>query len=118
MNARNLLLAVALCFGVTETIDIPHTGIPAAAFAVVFFACALWFWRRHSLLAAGVLSAQFLVEVTQAHTWGVALPEEIFAMALGTIGLVAATGVFGGAIDRRRARRIAPRGSVSPAPRS
>jgi hypothetical protein len=105
MNTRNLLLAVAAGFTVMETADIPHTGVPAAVFAVVFLACAAWFWRRNSLVAVAVLSVQFLFEVTQAHTWHVGLPREIFAMVLGTIGLVAAAGVL-------------VRRAVAPAPRS
>jgi len=104
MNARNLLLAVALAFGITETVDIPHTGIPAAVFAVVFFACAVWLWRRGSVVAVAVLVLQFLVEVTQAHTWKVALPLQIFAMTLGTVGLAAAAATL---VARRRHRRTA-----------
>jgi hypothetical protein len=110
MNPRNLLLAAALTLGVTETIDIPHTGVPAAVFAAVFFACAAWFRRRRSLVAVAVLSLQFLVEVTQAHTWNVALAEEAFAMTVGTIGLVGAAGVL---VERIRSHRAkAGAGSV------
>jgi len=94
MNARRLLLAVALVFGITETIDIPHTGAPAAVFAALFFACAAWFWRRRSMIAVAVLTAQLLMEVTQAHTWkGVPLPLQIFTMVVGTVGLAAVVGV-------------------------
>lgn len=100
MNARNVLLAVTLMFGVTETIDIPHTGIPAAAFAVLFFACAAWFWRRRSLVATGILGVMFLVEVTQAHTWKVALAQEVYAMVVGTVGLLAVAGVVVGRLRR------------------
>ena len=105
MNAHKLLLAVTLAFGIAETIDIPHTGIPAAVFALLFFACAAWLWRRRSLIATGIVALLFLFEVTQAHTWkGVSLPLIVYTMVAGTIGLMAATGVF---IDRIRSRRAA-----------
>lgn len=102
MNARNLLLAVALTFGIIETADIPHTGVPAAVFAVLFFACAAWLWRRGSIVAIAILVLQFLVEVTQAHTWNVPLPLEIVAMTLGTIGLAAAVATL---LARHRLRQ-------------
>ncbi len=103
MNAHKLLLAVTLAFGITETIDIPHTGIPAAVFALLFFACAAWLWRRGSLVATAIVTVLLLVEVTQAHTWkGASMPLKVWAMVAGTIGLVAAVGVF---VDRIRSRR-------------
>jgi hypothetical protein len=103
MNAHKLLLAVTLAFGLAETIDIPHTGIPAAVFALLFFACAAWLWRRRSLVATGIVAVLFLFEVTQAHTWkGVSMPLIVYTMVAGTIGLIAATGVF---VDRIRSRR-------------
>jgi hypothetical protein len=103
MNARKLLLVVALVFGITETIDIPHTGAPAAVFAVLFFGCAAWLWRRNSLVAAAILTLQFLVEVGDAHTWkGVSMPLKVSAMVLGTIGLAAAAGFFVSRIRRGR----------------
>ena len=43
MNARNLLLAVTFVLAVTDTVDIVDTGIAAAVFAVLFFACGAWF---------------------------------------------------------------------------
>jgi hypothetical protein len=121
MSPRNLLLAASLALGITETIDIPHTGVPAAVFAAVFFACAAWFRRRRSLIAVAVLSVQFLVEVTQAHTWNVAVAEEVVAMALGTIGLIGAAGVVFERVRNRRAApgagSVGPCASSSPAPR-
>ena len=103
MNAHKLLLAVTLAFGITETIDIPHTGIPAAVFALLFFACAAWLWRRRSLAATAIVTLLFLVEVTQAHTWkGASMPLKVWAMVAGTIGIVAAIAVF---VERIRSRR-------------
>ena len=55
MNARNLLLAVTFVLAVTETVDIVDTGIAAAVFAALFFACGAWFWRRGSMIAATIL---------------------------------------------------------------
>jgi len=112
LNARNLLLAVTLVLGVIETADIPHTGVAAAVFAVLFFACALWHRRRGSMVAVGILALQFLVEVTQAHTWGVALPFEVLVMALGTIGLGAVCAVV---FDRYRRRRSGAARAAAPA---
>jgi len=103
MNAQKLLLAVTFAFGITETIDIPHTGVPAAVFALLFFACAAWLWRRRSLVATAIVTLLFLVEVTQAHTWkGASMPVKVWAMVAGTIGLVAVIGVL---VDRIRNRR-------------
>jgi membrane associated rhomboid family serine protease len=103
MNAQKLLLAVTLVFGVMETIDIPHTGAPAAVFALLFFACAAWLWRRRSLIATAIVTLLLLVEVTQAHTWkGVSMPAKVWAMVAGTIGLVAVVGIV---VDRVRNRR-------------
>ena len=109
MNARKVLLAVTLAFGVTETIDIPHTGVPAAVFAFLFFACGAWYWRRRSMVATAILTLQFLVEVTNAHTWkGVSMPLKVYAMVAATIGLVAAVGVFVERIRNRRSPGIRP----------
>jgi len=107
MKARKLLLAVTVVFAITETADIPHTGIPAAVFAGLFFACGAWFWRRASIVATIVLGLQFLLEVTSAHTWkGVPMPLKVSAMVMGTIGLAAVAGVL---VDRVRQRRLAGR---------
>src|SRR5881396_257793 len=103
MNAHKLLLAVTIAFGITETVDIPHTGVPAAVSALLFFVCAARLWRRRSMIAATIVTLLLLLEVTQAHTWkGASVPLKVWAMAAGTIGLVAAIGVF---IDRFRSRR-------------
>jgi len=105
MNAHKLLLAVTLAFGITETIDIPHTGVLAAVTALLFFACAAWLWRRRSLVATAIVTVLFLLEVTQAHTWkGASMPVKVWAMVAGTIGLVAAIGVV---VERIRGRRTA-----------
>ena len=103
MNARKLLIGVALVFGVTETIDIPHTGAPAAVFAVLFFACGAWLRRRGSLVATAILAVQLLMEISTAHSWkGVSMPEKVYAMVLGAIGLAAVAGVLLGRIRRGR----------------
>ncbi len=87
MTIRKTLIAVALSFGIWETIDIPETG----AIAAVFFVCSLWLWRRSSRVAAVVLALQFTVEATQAHTWKDASPAtKEAALALGTGGILAA----------------------------
>jgi len=91
MTIRNTLIAIALTFGVWEATDIADTGAIAAVFAVLFFACSLWLWRRSSRIAAVVLALQFLVEATQAHTWkDASATAKDAAMALGTAGMIAA----------------------------
>ncbi len=91
MTIRKTLIAVALSFGIWEAIDIPETGAIAAVFAILFFACSLWLWRRSSRVAAVVLALQFTVEATQAHTWKDASPAtKEAALALGTGGILAA----------------------------
>jgi hypothetical protein len=92
MAIRNALIAIALAFAVWETSDIPDTGTIAAVFALLFFACSLWLWRRNSRIAAVVLALQFTIEATQAHTWKDASPTaKDAALALGTAGILAAT---------------------------
>jgi hypothetical protein len=91
MTSRKTLIAVALSFGIWETTDIPDTGAIAAVFAILFFACGLWLWRRSSRIAALVLALQFTIEATQAHTWKDASPAtKEAALALGTAGILAA----------------------------
>ena len=91
MTTRNALIAIALTFGVWEATDIPDTGAIAAAFAVLFFACSLWFWRGSTRIPAIVLALQFTVEATQAHTWkDASATAKDAAMALGTAGIIAA----------------------------
>jgi hypothetical protein len=91
MNVRNASIAIALTFGVWEATDIPDTGAIAAVFAVLFFACSSWLWRRNSRVAAIVLALQFAVEATQAHTWrDASAGAKDAAMVLGTAGAFAA----------------------------
>jgi uncharacterized membrane protein len=93
MTIRNALIAIALSFGVWETTDIPEARAAAAVFALLFFACSLWLWRRRSRAAALVLAIQFTIEATQAHTWkDASTAAKDAATVLGTAGiLVAAT---------------------------
>jgi hypothetical protein len=102
MAIRNTLLAIALAFGIWESIDIPDTGAVAAVFAVLFFACSMWLWRRSSRFAAAVLALQFTIEATQAHTWKDASPAaKDAALALGTAGILAATAFLGRSLQAR-----------------
>jgi uncharacterized membrane protein len=91
VNPRNALLVVALAFGTWETVDIVDTGVPAAVFAVLFLASALWLWRRNTRIAAALIAALCSVEASQAHTWKDAGPAaKDAAMALGSAGILAA----------------------------
>ena len=103
MKARKVLLAVAILFAVFETIDIPHTGIPAVVVASLFYLLATWFWRRQSLAASILIGLLCLLEATQAHTYkGVSMPLKIVSTTVGIIGVAAAVGVL---IDRIRSGR-------------
>lgn len=88
MNIRNSVLAIGALFGIFETVDIPHTGVPALVFALLFFALAAWIWRRDSRIAASLLGVLLAVEATQAQTWkGVSPAAKDVAMVAGSIGL-------------------------------
>ena len=106
MSFRKLLLAIALVFAIFETTDIPHTGVPAAVFAVFFYLLAGWFWRRQSLAAAILIGLLCLFEATQAHTWtGVSLTEKVVSTTVGAVGVVAALGVLADRLRNRAALR-------------
>jgi hypothetical protein len=103
MAIRNTLTAIALAFGAWETSDIPDTGAIAAVFAILFFACSLWLWRRSSRIAAVVLALQFTIEATQAHTWKDASPAaKDAALALGTAGMLIAASFLARALHTLR----------------
>jgi hypothetical protein len=96
MNVRNALLATALAFGIMESTNIPDAGAPAIVFGVLFYACALWLWRRNGRAAAALLGVLFAVESTQAQTWkdaghGV----KWFAMGIGSVGIALAGAFLG-----------------------
>jgi len=109
MSIRNTLIAIALAFGVWETIDITDTGAIAAIFACLFFACSIWLWRRSSRIAAIVLALQFTVEATQAHTWKDASPTaKDAAMVLGLAGMLAAAAFLTRSLLPLRGNKEAP----------
>jgi len=91
MNVRLALVAIALTFGVWEATDIPHTGIPAAVFSVLYLVSAVWLFRRSSRWAAVLIALLCSVEASQAHTWKDAGTfDEDFAMVLGSAGILVA----------------------------
>jgi hypothetical protein len=91
MNVRIALVAIALAFGVWEATDIPHTGIPAAVFSVLFLVSAVWLYRRSSRWAALLIALLCSVEASQAHTWkDVGELTKVAAEVLGTAGIVVA----------------------------
>jgi uncharacterized membrane protein len=110
MNIRNALIAIAVAFGVWEATDIPDTGVPAAVFAVLFFACTVWLWRRGSRISAVILGLLFTVEATQAHTWkDASTTAKDAAMVLGSAGIIAAAGFLVSSVRPLRvAKRSAP----------
>jgi hypothetical protein len=106
MTIRNILISIALAFGAWETSDILDTGVIAAVFALLFFGCSIWLWRRSNRIAAIVLALQFTVEGTQAHTWKDASPTaKDAAMVLGTAGIVAAATFVAGSLRPRLTTR-------------
>jgi hypothetical protein len=113
MTIRNALIAVALSFGVWETIDIADTGAFAAVFAVLFFACSLWLWRRNSRIPALILGLQFTIEATQAHTWNDASTvAKDAALALGTTGMVVAAAFLARSLHTLRGSAAATTGGA------
>lgn len=103
MKARKVLLAVAILFAIFETIDIPHTGIPAVVVASLFYLLAAWFWRRRSIPASILIGLLCLLEATQAHTYkGVSMPLKVVSTTVGIIGVAGAIGVL---VDRIRGGR-------------
>ena len=105
MNIRNSLLTIGIAFGIIETVDIPHTGVPAAVFALLFFVLTAWVWRRGSRIAAGLVGVLLAFEATQAQTWkGVPVAAKDVSMVLGSIGLA----VVGAYVLDRGARTIVP----------
>jgi hypothetical protein len=91
MNVRIALVAIALTFGVWEATDIPHTGIPAVVFSILFLVSAICLYRLSSRWPAVLIALLCSVEASQAHTWKDAGTfEKDFAMVLGSAGIVVA----------------------------
>lgn len=110
MNVRNALIGTALAFGILETTNISDTGAVAIVFAVVFYVCALWLWRRNSRVAAGLIGLQLALEATQAQTWKDASSGvKWFSMVLGSVG-IALVGAF---LGRRAAKAAAPVAAIA-----
>ena len=105
MTIRNAVVGIGLTFGVLETVDIPHTGIPALVFAVLFFVLTAWVWRRDSRVAASLVGVLLAFEATQAETWkGVSAAAKAVGMLGGTVGLA----VVGAYVLGRGARAAVP----------
>jgi hypothetical protein len=105
MNIRNSVLAIGVAFGILESVDVPHTGIPALVFAVVFFALTAWIWRRESRPAAALIGVLLAFEATQAQTWkDASLAAKDVAMVGGSVGLA----LVGAYVLRRGARATVP----------
>lgn len=110
MNVRNALIATALAFGILETTDIPDTGAPAIVFAVLFYACALWLWRRDSRRAAVLVGVLLAFEATQAQTWKDASQGvKGLSMVLGSVG-IALAGAF---LGQKAVKLAAPLAAVA-----
>jgi hypothetical protein len=105
MNIRNAVVGIGLVFGVFETVDIPHTGIPALVFALLFFGLTAWVWRRDSRVAGSLVGVLLAFEATQAETWnGVSAAAKAVAMVGGSIGLA----VVGAYVLSRGVRAVLP----------
>lgn len=91
MTIRHALIAIALSFGVFETLDILDTGVPALVVAILFYLCAARLLRRSSPVPVVFVGALCILEATQAHTWKHAsTATKDFAVVVGTAGIVAA----------------------------
>ena len=102
MNNRTAIVVTAAAFGVFETVDIPDTGIPALVFALLFFGCAAWLWRRGSRWSAALIGLLLAFEATQAETWrDAAAAAKGFAMVGGVLGIA----LVGSYLNVRRSPR-------------
>jgi hypothetical protein len=105
MNIRNSVLAIGIAFGIFESVDIPHTGVPALVVALLFFGLTAWIWRRDSRSAAVLVGLLLALEATQAQTWkDVSGVVKAIAMVGGSLGLA----VVGAYVLRRGTRTIVP----------
>jgi len=105
MNIRNSVLAIGVAFGIFESVDIPHTGVPALVVALLFFGLTAWVWRRESRIAAAAVGVLLALEATQAQTWkDTSLAAKDVAMIGGSLGLA----LVGAYVLRRSARATVP----------
>jgi hypothetical protein len=105
LNARIALILTGLTFAIWETVDIFQIEVPAVAafFAVSFFGCTMWFWRRDSGRAAIAFLPLFTIEAGSAPFWKHVMTEtKLAGIVLGTAGIAAVVGV---AATRRNANR-------------
>jgi hypothetical protein len=101
--ARICLILLGLAFGIWEAIDVFWIEVPAVAavFAVLFFACTAWYWRRDSLRAAAAFLPLFAVEAGSAPTWKhVMTVTKVAGFSLGVIGLFAVLAVLATPVRR------------------
>jgi hypothetical protein len=103
-----ILIAAAIVAGLFEAVSVPSVGAPAAVFAAVFLAAALWIYRRPGRPPAAVLGLAFLVELAgepfyernTATDWAV-------QMAFGVLSLVGLGAAIAVIVERRRLREAA-----------
>lgn len=91
MNSRNALILTGLVFGTWETVSVFQIDVPAVAavFAVLFYACTFWFWRRGSIAAALAFLPLFLVVAATAPTWKhVMTVTKVAGVTLGSAGIL------------------------------
>ena len=106
LNPRLALIGTGLVFGVWEALDAFRIEVPAfaAIWSFVFLGCTLWFWRRGSARAAGIMLVFFAFEVAAAPGWkDVSSATKAFAIALGSAGVAASVAVIAGSRRRHRA---------------
>jgi len=106
LSARIALILTGLTFAIWETVDIFQIEVPAVAafFAVSFFGCTMWFWRRESGGRAAIAFLPlFAIEAGSAPFWKHVMTEtKLAGIVLGTAGIAAVAGV---AATRRNANR-------------
>ena len=109
-KARIALILTGLAFGVWETVSSFQIDVPAVAavFAVLFFGCTAWFWRRSSVPAATAFLPLFAIEIAAAPTLKHLIVETKVAMVLlGTLGVVSVLGIVAARV-RARISRVLP----------
>ena len=110
MNARRIVLAAGLAYGIWETVDIFWISVPAAAavFAALFLGCTVWFWRRNSHRAVAALLALCAYEAGVVPTLHAETITKFCDAGLGVVGVLAASAVLARRLRVNRAAAASP----------
>lgn len=107
LSLRNALILAGLTFATWETVDIFWISFPAAAavFAALFAGATVWYWRRDSGRAVGVLMLLFAFEAAVAPTLKAMTVTKVAVLAVAITGAALAATLI---LARRRTRASRP----------